>query len=89
MLSINWMPHAAKAEKYVELFAKEHDVLGRCAKYPEIASAAVDTIHYCKIVEYSERKTGENLDPITMKKELVEKYQAFIDACDNYIKRLP
>jgi hypothetical protein len=87
MLSINWMAHSAKVENYVALFSKEHEVLGRCAKFPKISAAAIDAVYYCRLVESAE--SGRGGDPISAKKELATKYRAFIDACDEYIKRLP
>jgi hypothetical protein len=79
-LSINWDGYRATLPDFAAFFAKEHEIIGRLNKYPKIAATARDTTHFCKVVV----KGGDS----TSKKELAEKYQAFIQACDKYIERL-
>jgi hypothetical protein len=86
VLCINWDEYRATLPDFVAFSVKEHDVLSRATKYPEIGTAASDTVHFCKIVKSDVKNRRGDL--ISDKKELVAKYQTFIQACDKYIERL-
>jgi hypothetical protein len=57
-LCINWDEHKATLPDFAIFMAKEHEVISRCSKYPEIAAPAQDTIHFCKIAISDARKQG-------------------------------
>jgi hypothetical protein len=90
-LGSNWKGYEEKLGEYAAFFAKDHEVIGRCNKYPDIAAAARDTVHLCKVVAHDERER-ENPDrrqDLTLnRKELTVKYRAFIQACDKYLESL-
>jgi hypothetical protein len=90
-LSSNWKGYEEKLGQYANFFAKDHEVIGRFNKYPDIAAAARDTVHLCKVVAHDEQERGNpdrRQDLILNKKELTAKYQAFIQACDKYLESL-
>jgi hypothetical protein len=55
-------------------------------KYPSVANAAKDVVHWCKIVADCEKTHDEEL--VKIKKELHEKFNLFIKTCDDYINGL-
>jgi len=82
-LCVSWDEHKATLPDFAIFMAKEHEVIGRCSKYPEIAGAARDTVHFCKTVVSDARKQ-EMRDLTSIKRELATKHRAFIQACDKY-----
>jgi hypothetical protein len=60
--------------------------MGRYNKYPLIAQAARDTVHWCRIVASCEMKQTNDL--IENKKEMGERFKMFLAACDDYIKSM-
>lgn len=86
-LCISWDEHKATLPDLAIFMAKEHEVIGRCSKYPKIAAAAQDTVHFCKIV-LSDAQKQEMRDLTSTKRELATKHRAFIQACDKYIESL-
>ena len=87
-LSINWNAYEAKQGEYTKFFAKDYEVIGRYNKYPDIAAAARDTVHFCKVVAYGEREADRHGDLVSNKKELAALYQSFVQTCDKYIESL-
>ena len=87
-LSTNLKAYEVKREDYDKIFESDHRLIGKYNKYPEIATAARDTVHSCKNVAVNERDQDKRGDLIQQKRELSEKYLAFIQACDKYIESL-
>jgi len=91
-LSISGKVYREKQLEYEKFFAKEHEVIGRYNKYPDIAQAARDTLHFCKIIRSDERdREIRHLDSSDLLKNteaLTAQYQAFIQACNSYIQTL-
>jgi hypothetical protein len=87
-LSANWKAYDIKAEEYVKALAHDDYLVGKYNKYPNVAAAARDTIHLCKIVAFDERERDRHGELISNKKELTVQYQAFIQVCDKYIESL-
>lgn len=87
-LSSNWNAYEVKRGDYATFFAKDHEVIGRYNKYPDIAAAARDTVHFCRIVASDEQEADRRGDLVSHKKELRAKYQAFVQTCDKYIESL-
>ena len=85
-LAANWAAYENKQDFYIEKFANDHELIGKFTKYPEVANAARDVVHYCKISAHAE-KTHET-DVIESKKQLHEKYKSFLSVCENYINQL-
>jgi hypothetical protein len=82
-LSANWQAYQDKKEQYEKAFVNDYELIGKYNKFPEIAATARDAIHYCKIVAYAEKESLNDL--IQTKKELAEKYDAFLKACDKFL----
>ena len=85
-LAANWKPSEEKTGSYIRAFENDHELVGKYNKYPPIAQAARDTVHWCKIVADCERKCTDDL--IKNKQEMGEKYRMFLTACDDHIKKL-
>lgn len=85
-LSANWKAYDAKAEEYAKALTRDDYLVGKYNKYPDIAAAARDTVHWCKIVAFDEKSRQEDL--IQNKKELSEKYKMFIRTCESYVETL-
>ena len=85
-LTINWKSYDEKQKSYISSFENDHELIGKYNKYPSIANAARDTIHWCKIVAFCEKTYVD--DVIKNKKELAEKYMLFLRTCDEYIDSL-
>lgn len=85
-LAANWKGFDQKQSSYIEAFKADHELIGRINKYPPVAQAARDTIHWCKIVASDERQ-GAN-STVENKKELSEKYRNFLGQCDEYLSSL-
>jgi hypothetical protein len=85
-LSNNWTSYDTKLGHYAKFFEKDHEVIGRYNKYPKIAEAARNTVHFCKIVASDEKDGDRHGSLISNKRELREKYQIFIQTCDKYIE---
>jgi hypothetical protein len=82
-LSANWQAYEDKKAEYARIFQKDYELIGQFNKFPEVAATARDTVHWCKVVAYSESEHRNEL--IEQKKELGEKYRAFIKACDKHL----
>lgn len=83
-LTANWKSHDSKAGEYDKAFINDHELIGKYNKYPEIAAAARDVVHWCKIVAFSERET-RGRDLIENKKE---KHREFLQACEIHLDKL-
>lgn len=82
-LAANWKPYEWKESAYLDLPENDHELIGRLRKYPPVANAGRDALHWCKIVASEEKQLpGEPLEP---KKELNEKYNIFLSKCDEYL----
>jgi hypothetical protein len=86
-LAANWQDHASKAKKYFDAFDDDYKLIGKYNKYREVASAARDTIHLCKVVAYFEMDRSKG-DVVAAKLELTLKYREFLAACDGYLDQL-
>ena len=82
----NWKGSELKDADYNKIMRTEDRLLGGYNKYPEIASRGKDVVHWCKIICFAEK--DHSLDPVQGKKELAEKYKAFLKACDEHIEKL-
>jgi hypothetical protein len=85
-LAVNWKSFAEKQRKYLTNFENDHELVGKFNKYPSIAQAARDTVHWCKIIASCERRQTDDL--IENKKELRNKFKIFLTACDDYMNSL-
>jgi hypothetical protein len=85
-LAANWMAYKEKEEAYRSKFFTDYQLVGKYNKYPSIAQAARDAVHWCKIVADDERKSGDDL--MKNKKELGEKFKLFLIACEDYLEKL-
>jgi hypothetical protein len=82
-LASNWKSYEMKADKYKKMMLDDDHVIGKYNKYPDIVNAARDALHWCKIVSDDEKKRRDSL--AGNKKELVNKYSAFIKICDKQL----
>ncbi len=82
-LTSNWKSFEEKQQLYIEEFENDHKIIGKFNKYPSIAQAARDTVHWCSIVASCEMKHTDDL--IENKTELRNKFRIFLSACDNYM----
>lgn len=82
-LAANWKPHEMKEDKYKDMMLEDDQLIGKYNKYPSVVGPARDAIHWCKIVAHAERERQG--DVVDSKKELSEKYKAFIQACDELL----
>ena len=85
-LAENWKTYEEKQKSYLTNFQNDHELVGKFNKYPSIAQAARDTVHWCRIVASGEKKQTSDL--IENKKELGEKFKIFLTACDDYMNSL-
>lgn len=85
-LAANWKSFEEKQRSYLTNFQNDHELVGKFNKYPSIAQAARDTVHWCRIVASCEMKQTDDL--IENKKELGEKFKKFLTACDDYMNSL-
>ncbi len=85
-LAANWKSFEEKQGTYVANFEKDHELVGKFNKYPSIAQAARDTVHWCRIVASSEMRQTDDL--IDNKKELGNKFKDFLSACDDYVNKM-
>jgi hypothetical protein len=85
-LALNWKSFEEKQRSYLTNFENDHELVGKFNKYPPIAQAARDAVHWCRIVASCEMKQTHDL--IENKKELVSKFKLFLKTCDDYIKNL-
>ncbi len=85
-LAENWKSFEEKQRSYLTHFEKDHELIGNFNKYPSIANAARDTVHWCRIVASCEMKHTDDL--IENKKELGEKFKLFLKACDDFINSM-
>jgi hypothetical protein len=85
-LTANWKPFDEKQKSYLANFENDHELVGKFNKYPSIAQAARDTVHWCRIVASCEMKQTNDL--IENKKEMGEKFKFFLKACDDYINSM-
>lgn len=85
-LASNWKSFEEKQRSYLTNFENDHELVGKFNKYPQIAQAARDTVHWCRIVASCEMKQTDDL--IENKKELGNKFIVFMSACDDYIDNL-
>jgi len=85
-LAANWKSFEEKQRSYLTNFQNDYELVGKFNKYPSIAQAARDTVHWCKIVASCEMKQTDDL--IENKKELGEKFKKFLTACDDYMNSL-
>ena len=85
-LTANWKSYEEKQRSYLTNFENDHELVGRFNKYPPIAQAARDTVHWCRIVASCEMRQTNNL--IENKKEMGEKFKIFLTTCDEYMKSL-
>jgi len=85
-LAENWKSFEEKQRSYLTNFENDHELVGKLNKYPSIAQAARDTVHWCRIVASCEMRQTDDL--IENKKELGEKFKKFLIACDDYMNSL-
>lgn len=85
-LAANWKSFEEKQRSYLTNFQNDHELIGKLNKYPSIAQAARDTVHWCIIVASCEMRQTDDL--IENKKELGEKFKKFLTACDDYMNSL-
>jgi hypothetical protein len=85
-LAANWKSFEEKQSSYLTNFEKDHELIGNFNKYPSIAGAARDTIHWCRIVASCEMEHTRDL--IENKKQLAEKFNLFLKTCDEFINSL-
>jgi hypothetical protein len=85
-LAANWKPYDSKLEQYHKAFTNDHELIGKFNKFPELAAAARDLVHWCKIAASSEMEISQDL--INNKKELQQKQRAFLQACDAQLEKL-
>lgn len=85
-LAANWKSFNEKHRSYLTGFEKDDELIGNFNKYPSIAVAARDAVHWCKIVATCERECTNDL--IENKKELAEKFKLFLKTCDEFINSL-
>lgn len=82
-LAANWKPHESKESAYLDLFENDFELIGRLKKYPPVANAGRDALHWCMIVASEEKESSGNL--LERKKELNDKYNTFLAKCDEYL----
>jgi len=85
-LASNWKSFEEKQRSYLTNFENDHELIGKFNKYPSIAQAARDTVHWCRIVASCEMRYTNNL--IENKKELGEKFRKFLITCDDYMNSM-
>ena len=85
-LAANWKSFEEKQRTYLTNFQNDHELVGKFNKYPSIAQAARDTVHWCGIVASCEMRQTHDL--IENKKELGEKFKKFLTVCDDYLNRM-
>ena len=85
-LAENWKSFEEKQRSYLANFENDHELVGKFNKYPSIAQAARDTVHWCRIVASCEMKLTNDL--IENKKELGEKFRKFLTTCDDYMNNM-
>ena len=85
-MAANWKSFEEKQRTYLTNFENDHELVGKFNKYPSIAQAARDTVHWCRIVASCEMKQTNDL--IENKKELGDKFKIFLNACDDYMDSL-
>lgn len=85
-LASNWNSYDGKLGDYAAAFAKDFALVGKYNKYPQIAVAARDAVHWCKVVASCEKEHRDEL--IQNKKELAEKHRTFLQACEKYVESL-
>ena len=85
-LAENWKSFEEKQRTYLTTFENDHELVGKFNKYPSIAQAARDTVHWCRIVASCEMRQTDDL--IENKKELGDKFKIFLNACDDYMNSL-
>ena len=86
-LSANWKPFDEKQKFYLENFVNDHELVGKFNKYPSIAQAARDTVHWCRIVASYEMRLAIE-DAVKNKKIMGEKFEIFLKTCDDYIESM-
>ncbi|WP_143004211.1 hypothetical protein [Thiohalorhabdus denitrificans] len=85
-LAANWQPHENKQPAYMDLFENDYELIGRIKKYPLVANAGRDALHWCKIVASEEQRQSAEL--LERKRELDEKYRIFLTKCDEYLQSI-
>ncbi|MFH7326477.1 hypothetical protein [Desulfurivibrio sp. C05AmB] len=85
-LTANWKAFDEKQKSYFANFENDHELVGKFNKYPSIAQAARDTVHWCRIVASCEMSQTNDL--IENKKEMGERFRKFLKACDDYINNM-
>ena len=85
-LAANWKSFEEKQRTYLTNLENDHELVGKFNKYPSIAQAARDTVHWCRIVASCEMNLTDDL--IENKKELGNKFKIFLTACDDYMNSL-
>jgi len=82
-LAANWQPHEKKQSAYEDVFATDYELIGRMKKYPSVANAGRDALHWCQIVAMDEKEHYGDLPE--RKRELNEKFETFLTKCDEYL----
>lgn len=82
-LASNWKSHEQKESAYLSLFENDYELIGRLTKYPPVAKAGRDTLHWCMIVASEEKNQSGDL--VKRKEELAEKHRDFLKKCDEYL----
>ncbi|MGR9107757.1 MAG: hypothetical protein ACU843_12570 [Gammaproteobacteria bacterium] len=85
-IAANWAQYETEEKRYVEKFANDYAVVGKYNKYPNIARAAREAVHWCRIVVSGEKEKDAELTE--NKKELAEKFKNFTRICDEYVEKL-
>lgn len=85
-LAANWKSYEEKQRSYLTNFENNHELVGKFNKYPSIAQAARDTVHWCRIVASCEMRQTSDL--IKNKKEMEEKFKNFLTICDDYLNKM-
>ncbi len=85
-LAGNWKNYESKQQQYEKAFEADHILVGRLHKYGDVAQAARDIVHWCKIVASEERELAKNR--ADTKSELAEKHRHFLAACNKYLDSL-
>ena len=82
-LAANWRSYESKRDNYAQAFEADHLLIGRMHKYGDVAKAAKDTVHWCKIVA-SEEQEGSS-GTTHSKSKLAEKHKQFLAACEEFL----
>lgn len=83
-LAMNWKPFDSKQQEYIQSLGRDHQLIGRFNKYPDIAKHARDVVHWCNIIAEAEMKK-ETEELTKLKPQLAEKYQSLIRSCDRVL----